>query len=145
MVTEKLVIAFSVTESRTRNLDEELDLNGITSQYISNEERIFIEKEELNPTYFKFVKSTSWYISALKKIKSETPFKQQCKELIKLIGEVHPQSKFNRKENLWIAKPGGLSRGRDIAIFNSYNKILKYCGHHPDNDNEKRQKAWWVI
>ena len=27
---------------------------------------------------------------------------------------------------MWIAKPGGLSRGRNIKIFNNFNEILAY-------------------
>jgi len=34
-----------------------------------------LEKDELTPTYLKFVKGTSWYAAALKKIKPEISFK----------------------------------------------------------------------
>jgi tubulin monoglycylase TTLL3/8 len=33
---------------------------------------------------------------------------------------------MNGKENIWIVKPSGLSRGRGIQLFNSYAEIM----HH---------------
>ena len=43
------------------------------------------------------------------------------------------QSKINDEQNLWIAKPGGLSRGRNIKLFNNFQEILNYCNAVPDS------------
>lgn len=34
---------------------------------------------------------------------------------------------MNGTQNLWIVKPGGLSRGRKIRIFDSYQEICQYA------------------
>lgn len=34
---------------------------------------------------------------------------------------------MNGLSNLWIVKPGGLSRGRKIRIFRDFQKILEYA------------------
>ena len=34
---------------------------------------------------------------------------------------------MNGTQNLWIVKPGGLSRGRKIKIFDSYQEICQYA------------------
>ena len=39
---------------------------------------------------------------------------------------------MNGTMNLWIVKPGGLSRGRNIRIFRDYQKILEYAEVDPD-------------
>lgn len=49
---------------------------------------------------------------------------------------------MNVRENLWIVKPGGLSRGRDIQIFNNFTKIISYCGMYSDL---KAKKTAWVV
>lgn len=30
-------------------------------------------------------------------------------------------------DNLWIVKPGGLSRGRNIKIFSDYHEVCQYA------------------
>ena len=34
---------------------------------------------------------------------------------------------MNGTQNLWIVKPGGLSRGRNIRIFDKYLDICEYA------------------
>lgn len=34
---------------------------------------------------------------------------------------------MNGTSNLWIVKPGGLSRGRKIRLFKDFYKILEYA------------------
>ncbi len=46
------------------------------------------------------------------------------KNLIEVeVPKYYPQSSINGNGNLWIVKPGGLSRGRNIKIFNNYADI----------------------
>ena len=40
---------------------------------------------------------------------------------------MYPQTDLNGTSNLWIVKPGGLSRGRKIRIFKDFQKILEYA------------------
>ena len=44
---------------------------------------------------------------------------------------------MNGTSNLWIVKPGGLSRGRGIRVFKDYQKILTYA----EVDAEKQVSA----
>jgi tubulin monoglycylase TTLL3/8 len=37
-----------------------------------------------------------------------------------------PQTSLNGLRNMWIVKPGGSSRGRDIKVFNKLSEILHY-------------------
>ncbi len=55
-----------------------------------------------------------------------------AKDAIKIIEKHMIQSKIIGDQNLWIAKPGGLSRGRNIKIFNHFQEILNYCNAVPE-------------
>ena len=50
-----------------------------------------------------------------------------CKKLLDEMREKYPQTDLNGYDNLWIVKPGGLSRGRKIRIFKEFQKILAYA------------------
>ena len=43
------------------------------------------------------------------------------------ICEYYPQTNLNGVANLWIVKPGGLSRGRKIKLFDNYAEICHYA------------------
>ena len=40
---------------------------------------------------------------------------------------MNPQTDLNGFSNLWIVKPGGLSRGRNIRLFKDFSQILAYA------------------
>jgi hypothetical protein len=49
---------------------------------------------------------------------------------------------------MWIVKPGGLSRGRQIKVFRDYAEIIVYCktnGHSLDVNPNKESKKKWVV
>lgn len=50
-----------------------------------------------------------------------------AKSLIQDLGENFAQTDLNGTQNLWIIKPGGLSRGRNIKIFDNYPSICHYA------------------
>ncbi len=50
-----------------------------------------------------------------------------------------PQTTINGKQNLWIVKPGGLSRGRSIRLYKNFAQIKLFC-----QVNETKQKYWVV-
>lgn len=52
---------------------------------------------------------------------------ERCLELLSQLKEKYPQTEMNGTDNLWIVKPGGLSRGRKIRIFKDFHKILEYA------------------
>ena len=52
---------------------------------------------------------------------------QTCEELLEKLKSKFPQTEMNGLSNLWIVKPGGLSRGRKIRIFRDFQKILEYA------------------
>jgi len=41
--------------------------------------------------------------------------------------ERFPQFELNGTENLWIVKPGHMSRGRGIKVFKQYDEILQFA------------------
>lgn len=58
---------------------------------------------------------------------------------------------MNGTQNLWIVKPGGLSRGRNIRIFDKYLDICEYAeitaalSDNPQSDKKQiatTQKSW---
>ena len=50
-----------------------------------------------------------------------------CESLISKLRQKFPQTDINGSNNMWIVKPGGLSRGRKIRIFKDFFKILDYA------------------
>ena len=40
--------------------------------------------------------------------------------------EKNPQFDMNGNQNLWIVKPGQMSRGRGIEVFKNYEDIIKF-------------------
>lgn len=48
-------------------------------------------------------------------------------ELMAELKSFYPQTALNGDMNQWIVKPGGLSRGRKIQIFDSYQQICNYA------------------
>jgi len=46
---------------------------------------------------------------------------------IALLESCFPQTFINGMRNVWIAKPGGKSRGRGIELFNDLPSLMKYC------------------
>ena len=50
-----------------------------------------------------------------------------CQSLICQLEAVFPQTGMNGPNNLWIVKPGGLSRGRKIRLFNDLQQIIDYA------------------
>ena len=46
--------------------------------------------------------------------------------MLKQIKEKYPQYEMNGFKNMWIMKPGGLSRGRGIKLFKNLSKILDH-------------------
>ncbi|CAG9331951.1 unnamed protein product [Blepharisma stoltei] len=58
-----------------------------------------------------------------------------AKSCLERLSEADPQFFINGTGKIWIVKPGGKSRGRDIAIFSELNDIRNYV-----NNSEK-----WVI
>ena len=52
---------------------------------------------------------------------------QSCDNLLQKLREKFPQTDMNGMNNLWIVKPGGLSRGRKIRLFKDFFKILDYA------------------
>lgn len=50
-----------------------------------------------------------------------------CKEIIRSLRYECPQTNLNGHMNSWIVKPGGLSRGRNIKIFDVFSDITNYA------------------
>ena len=53
------------------------------------------------------------------------------KNLLEELQKAYIQTYTNGCDNLWIVKPGGLSRGRQIKIFDNYSEICNHAGIAP--------------
>ena len=99
--------------------------------------------KNISAAYLKFIQKEDWYGKALQKLPqfkkhTQLPSNMQeevlcdsiamlCSNLLNELRLIHPQTSLNGTRNLWIVKPGGLSRGRNIRLFRDYNQILEYA------------------
>lgn len=85
--------------------------------------------------YIKMFNNVAQHFKKDKSLKSKTEKHQSqwrniynfCKELVQDLKACYPQTNLNGSNNLWIVKPGGLSRGRKIKLFDNYVDICKYA------------------
>ena len=56
----------------------------------------------------------------------DTSLVREVHEVLKKMEEINPQYRLNGTQNIWIAKPGGLSRGRGIKVIRSLAEIIEY-------------------
>ena len=95
-------------------------------------------------TYIKFIVREEWFEKMFFKVSKHF---QKDKSLPTKVDRIHSywksvylfskglladllekfaQTDLNGTQNLWIIKPGGLSRGRNIRIFDNYAGICQY-------------------
>ncbi|GMF52331.1 unnamed protein product [Phytophthora fragariaefolia] len=55
-----------------------------------------------------------------------------------LLPDEHPAAATSTSQNVWIAKPAGMSRGRGIRVFNDLDQLLGYV------DVENHKECQWV-
>lgn len=60
---------------------------------------------------------------------------EEAAQVLAGLAGLSPQASLNGSSNVWIVKPGGKSRGRGIALFNSLPKLLQYTA--TTNGSEK--------
>lgn len=123
-------------------IDKKDGYNGVL---ISPDEMGFLSKETFPISYIKYIKKEDWYIALAKefpevkntkkgeKAKSLEYLQLKAIDAVKFCNTNFPQSKMNGSQNQWIVKPGGLSRGRNIQIFNNFHGILAYTDMAPIN------------
>jgi tubulin monoglycylase TTLL3/8 len=116
-----LQIAFNVCERRLRDLDELIDDENIDDwELVKEKEWKVISKDVRGPDKLQQLSEAeiSRAISVLKKLK-----------------EKYPQFEINGMSNIWIVKPGGLSRGRGISCYNTLPEILEHV----------QKEGTWVV
>ncbi len=77
----------------------------------------------------------------LKNLSDKVPFENICESLIREISvcldkikAIWPQYNIDGYRNIWIVKPGALSRGRGIIVFDKLNNILDLNLHPMQRD-----------
>lgn len=150
---EKLVVCSNMIlrKINMRRIDEVLKEHkkhkdaAVNSLSISKDEQAAITHASYPDSYVKFLLKEDWYIKMFnnvavhfkkdKTLKSKTEKQQSlwrniynfCRQLVQDLQTYYPQTNMNGSNNLWIVKPGGLSRGRKIKLFDSYVEICKYA------------------
>ena len=61
--------------------------------------------------------------------KNDAGLRERAEALLKELREMNTQSSLSGYSNVWIVKPAGKSRGRDILCINSINRLLDYIGY----------------
>lgn len=62
-------------------------------------------------------------VSFTSKFTSKADIEEKSILVLQRISEKFPQSALNKGKNIWISKPGGKSRGRDISLVTSLNQV----------------------
>lgn len=77
-------------------------------------------------------------------VKASSVHINECNRFLELVKEKHPLQfslNGNRCENIWICKPGALSRGRGIFVTKDFNEILNII--KPKEAKKKTDN--WVV
>ena len=94
--------------------------------FIKNDEIKSINHCKMNKT-LKLLQSSKFNQLSKSEIFQEISF------LLMKIKSLNSQYSLNGKDNIWILKPAGLSRGRGICCISKYNEFLKFLksnGNH---------------
>lgn len=119
---DKTVVHFALARVK-RKLDDyscgllDVDSHQVTESdwesFLENSSKVINEREKIKCVYQDLV--------ALAKASNS---------LLTKMEENHPDLKWDGYQNLWILKPGYLSRGRGIVIFNNLKQILQWGNTH---------------
>jgi len=136
-----------IRKLKTKKIDEVLESKKDTvahSFFITAQEQACIMRTGCPEAYVKFLQKEDWFNQLRnnvahhfikdKSLKSKAERAHSlwkniylmCKNLIEELQQLFPQTNINGMHNQWIVKPGGLSRGRNIRIFDCYAEICKY-------------------
>jgi hypothetical protein len=63
------------------------------------------------------------------KKKSDAELRGKAEAMLQELKDMNTQSSLNGYDNVWIVKPAGKSRGRDIMCIRSINRLLDYIGY----------------
>ncbi len=123
---EKLISEIKSTEKKEEEEKEEEENKEEKKNYLTKEEKELKWKED----FLKEKKS----ISRPNKYSETENYEESIEEIeiiLKKIKQYLPEFSIDGDKNIWIVKPGGLSRGRGIHCIDQLNDILsdiKICG-----------------
>jgi len=106
---DKVKAALEVTNRRTKDLDDIID----------------------ETTHQKSVTENEWEVLCKEDSQTNDSLKSEAKGALEKLQSKCPQLSLNGKENIWIVKPAGLSRGRGITCYNQLRDILEHQEKEP--------------
>ncbi|XP_053724365.1 tubulin monoglycylase TTLL3 [Synchiropus splendidus] len=93
------------------------------------------------PTWDKFLHNYYKIVHKGAMIQGSLSLVERCQSMLDRLQEVSPQLDTDGVSNIWIIKPGALSRGRGIMCMNHLEEILTLV----DSDRAVTKESKWVV
>ncbi|KAM3622106.1 uncharacterized protein V6R79_020457 [Siganus canaliculatus] len=130
VLSQMISTALKVCQEFLMCLDhQDIDKNLDTAQTLTNQE------------WTEFINSYQHVVHHGVDIEISDDLVTYCKAIIQRLKEVNPQLGIDGILNMWIVKPGALSRGRGIKCIKDLDQILKLVSGKPKLITESK----WVV
>ncbi|TNN40233.1 Tubulin monoglycylase TTLL3 [Liparis tanakae] len=93
------------------------------------------------PEWAQFISDYYLVVHKGAEIENSENFVSCCKAMLQRVAQVSPQLDIDGIQNIWIIKPGAMSRGRGIKCARHLDQILSLV----DGDPTLRKESKWVV